>query len=131
MAISTTKLVAIAGTLLISVVLSFALLYSSIIPQFSVNEFYSQEDPSALLDKKIQLVGDVEPNSTTISQFRITDWEGKNYSVTVNYDNVPLPGGFTDGKRVMVEGMLKHSGSDYYIEASLISTKCPTKYQSN
>ena len=129
MAISTQKLALIGAVLVISVMLSFALLYSSIIPQYSVNELFSNEDPSKLIEKKIQLVGDVENMSSSESVFIIKDWEGKNYSVTVYHDTVALPAGFQLGKRVMVEGFLKHSDlRGYYLVATLISTKCPSKY---
>ena len=129
MAISTTKLVAIGGVLLISVVLSFALLYSSIVPQYSVGEFYNNKDKGSLVNKKVQLVGDVHEWNSSLDNFTIMDWDGYNYTVAVQYNNVQIPGGFTLGKRVVVEGILKQDGSSYYIQADLISTKCPSKYQ--
>lgn len=130
MAISTKKLVAIGGVLFISVMVSFALLYSSIVPQYSVAEFYANSDRNSLVDKKVQLVGDVQQWNASDSIFSIMDWEGTNYTITVHYDNVQIPGGFTLGKRVMVEGILKNSDSGYILQADLVSTKCPSKYQS-
>ncbi len=131
MAISTTKLVAIGAVLVISVVLSFTLLYSSIIPQYSVGEFYNNNNKSSLVDKKIQLVGDVQNDwNATNRNFTIMDWQGYNYTITVQYQkNVQIPGGFNPGKRVVVEGILKSSTSGYILQADMISTKCPSKYQ--
>ena len=131
MAISTTKLVAIGAVLIISVVLSFTLLYSSIVPQYSVGEFYTNNNKSSLVDKKIQLVGDVQNKSwdPTTGDFNIIDWQGYNYTIAVHYKNVQIPGGFAEGKRVVVEGVLKSSGSSYILQADMISTKCPSKYQ--
>ena len=131
MAISTTKLVVIGGVLLISVVLSFALLYSSIVPQYSVGEFYNNKDKGSLVNKKVQLVGDVHQWNASEGNFTIMDWDGYNYTVAVHYDNVQIPGGFTIGKRVVVEGILKQEGSSYFLQADLVSTKCPSKYQNN
>ena len=130
MAISTKKLVAIGGVLFISVMLSFALLYSSIVPQYSVGEFYTNNNKSSLVDKKIQLVGDVNSWNVTTKDFNIMDWNGYNYNVSVAYTNtVYVPTGFQDGKRVVVEGILKPSGSAYMLQADMISTKCPSKYE--
>lgn len=129
MAISTKKLVAIGGVLFISVMLSFALLYTSIVPQYSVGEFYVNKDKSSLVDKKIQLVGDVHTWNATSGVFSIMDWEGYNYTVTVYYHNVVIPGGFTIGKRVVVEGILKTTNGAYSLQADMISTKCPSKYE--
>lgn len=131
MAISTPKLVAIGGVLIISVALSFALLYSSIIPQYSVAEFYNNQDRNSLLDKKVQIIGDVKPDTwnTSMGQF-ILKWNGTTETVGVHYDKtVQIPGGFQEGKMVMVEGILKQSSGSYYLDASMISTKCPSKYQ--
>lgn len=132
MAISTKKLVAIGGVLFISVMLSFALLYSSIVPQYSVGEFYNNQNKSSLVDKKIQLVGDVNSWNSTTRSFNIMDWQGYNYNVSVNYtSSVVVPGGFINGKRVVVEGILKPDGSAYMLQADMISTKCPSKYENS
>ena len=129
MAISTRKLVAIGGVLFISVVFSIGLLYTSIIPQYSVGEFYVNNNKSSLVDKKIQLVGDVNTWNTSSGVFTIEDWQNYNYTVLVQYNNVQIPSGFTIGKRVLVEGVLKQSNSNYILQADLVSTKCPSKYE--
>ena len=129
MAISTRKLVAIGGVLFISVVFSIGLLYTSIIPQYSVGEFYVNNNKSSLVDKKIQLVGDVNTWNTSSGVFTIEDWQNYNYTVLVQYNNVQIPSGFTIGKRVLVEGILKQSTSNYVLQADLVSTKCPSKYE--
>lgn len=130
MAISNKKLFAIGGVLFISVILSVSLLYSSIVPQYSVGEFYNKQDKSSLLNTKIQLVGDVHSWNTTNSTFTLMDWNGYNYTVGVRYKNVVIPNGFEINKRVVVEGILKQTNSFYYLQADSISTKCPSKYQS-
>ncbi len=129
MAISTKKLVAIGGVIFISVMLAFILLYSSIVPQYSVGEFYTNKDKNSLVDKKIQLVGDVHTWNPTTGVFSIMDWDGYNYTVTVYYNNVQIPGGFTIGTRVVVEGILKNTNGGYSLQADMISTKCPSKYE--
>lgn len=129
MAISTKKLVAIGAVIIISVVLAFTLLYSSVVPQYSVGEFYTNNNKSSLVNKKIQLVGDVADWNSTNGTFKINDWQGYNYSVFVQYKNVQIPGGFTVGKRVVVEGILKPDGTAYMLQADMISTKCPSKYE--
>lgn len=127
MAISTPKLGLIGGILIISTILTYVILASSIIPQYSVYEFYTKSNPESMVDQKIQLVGDVYSVGT--DEFVIGDWETNGtHTVTILHQNVVKPSGFEIGKRVMIEGILKESGTSYYVQASLISTKCPSKY---
>jgi hypothetical protein len=128
MALSTPKLLGLTGVVLGSIAIIFIVLLTSAIPQFSVYELFNKNDPSTLLNKKLQLVGDVtilEGNDTLI----ITDWETRNFTVTIIHTGVPLPAGVAIGKRILVEGVLKASENGWIVEASLISTKCPSKYE--
>ena len=128
MAISTPKLAIIGSVLVLSTLFAYFLLYASIIPQYSVYEFYMDNNPEQMVDKKIQLVGDVMSIGT--DEFVIGDWETNgSLTVMVTHHNVVKPAGFELQKRVMIEGTLKKVGNSYYLEATLISTKCPSKYQ--
>ena len=129
MAISTPKLGLIAGTLILSSVLSYIILFTSSVPIYSVYEFYEKSDPESMVNTKIQLVGDV--SSETSSNFVLKAWEtAGNYSILVIHKDVAKPSGFQDGARVLIEGYLKKASSNsYYLEADLISTKCPSKYE--
>ena len=128
MAISTSKLLMILGTSLASVLIIGFMLLSSIVPQFSVFELFMQNDPIALRDKKVQIVGDVAQIDD--GSFVLRDWETKNLNISVFHTNLPIPSGFGLDKRVLVEGTLKQDADGHwFIDAELISTKCPSKYE--
>jgi cytochrome c-type biogenesis protein CcmE len=127
MAISTPKLIGVIGVLVLSLALVAYLLISSIIPQYSVEELFEDNDPESMIGKRMQLVGDVEVIGNN-STFTIIDWSGLNHTINVSHSNVPLPGGFGIGKRVLVDGKLQFNNGEWSLEANQISTKCPSKY---
>ncbi|OLS22460.1 MAG: hypothetical protein HeimC3_30930 [Candidatus Heimdallarchaeota archaeon LC_3] len=127
MAISTPKLIGITGALAGALIITAFILFNSLIPQYSVYEMFEKNNPNDLIGKNVQLVGDVY--NITNENFLIRDWEGMNYSVIVQYENVPIPSGFETGKRVLVEGTIDVSPEGWVIKATQISTKCPSKYQ--
>ena len=126
MTIATPKLIIIGIVLIGSVAGLGFILVDSMVPQYSVYEFFHENDPNSMIGKKIQLVGDAY--NVTNDSFVLKDWEGYNYTIKVNYENTPLPSGFEEGKRVMVEGTILKTPDGWVINANLISTKCPSKY---
>lgn len=107
------------------------LLTSSSVPIFSVQELMDLPEPESYLDRKIQIVGNVtEMNST---HFIIIDPEVENNGslfIQVIAINVEKPVGFQLDKTVLIEGKLLTIGNTWTFKASMISTKCPSKYQS-
>ncbi|MHA1983336.1 MAG: cytochrome c maturation protein CcmE domain-containing protein [Candidatus Hodarchaeales archaeon] len=128
MAISTPKMIGISAILVGALAISAFLVLTSFTPQYSINELFEKADPNDLIGKKVQLVGDVQNISD--DSFLIEDWEGNEYSVLVEHENIPIPSGFETGKRVLVEGSLEYDSGNWVLKASQISTKCPSKYQS-
>jgi len=106
------------------------LLVNSSIPVFSVKELMDHPRPDSFINKKIQVVGVVQEINNT--GFFITDPKDKNNAtliVYINSTNVEKPTGFESGKTVLVEGKLLSTSNIWTFKASLISTKCPSKYQ--
>lgn len=80
--------------------------------------------------KTYKLVGKVQAGSLEVSSngvrtFRVTDRDGRPYSVPVRYaSQVPDP--FREGREVSV--IVKREGSVFVGEKDTLVTKCPSKY---
>lgn len=88
------------------------------------------KNPESYINKKIQLVGIVNEDNST--GFLITDPEDvDNVSliIYINSTNVEKPTGFAVGKTVLIEGKLLSITGFWNFRATMISTKCPSKYQ--
>ncbi len=108
----------------------FLLLAQSSIPIFSVKEIMDHSDAESYLDRKIQLVGNVrEQNETHFSINDPDDVNNASLIITIESINVIKPSGFQIGKTVLVEGKLLEIEGIWLFKATLISTKCPSKYQ--
>jgi hypothetical protein len=109
----------------------FILLAESSVPVFSVKELMDYKDPESYIARKIQLVGVVKESNGT--HFSLNDPEDElNISLIIYVEaiNVEKPTGFEVGKMVLVEGKLLSTGDSWNFKASMISTKCPSKYES-
>ncbi|MFX1511438.1 MAG: cytochrome c maturation protein CcmE [Promethearchaeota archaeon] len=104
------------------------LLLESSVPIYSVQELMDKSDIESLIGKRIQVVGTVV--ETNASGFKIRDPEDTNNTgpiIFIEDINVERPTGFEIGKTVLVEGKLL-STTFWKFKATLISTKCPSKY---
>ncbi|MFW9992390.1 MAG: cytochrome c maturation protein CcmE [Candidatus Odinarchaeota archaeon] len=107
------------------------LLASSSVPVFTVKDLMNDPDHESLINRKIQLIGVVDQVNDT--GFFITDPDDVSNSTLIIYIeavNVEKPTGFEIGKTVLVEGKLLSIDGIWKFKASMISTKCPSKYQS-
>lgn len=109
----------------------FLLLAESSVPVFSVKELMDYPQPESYIDRKIQLVGVVkESNGTHFSLNDPEDVYNDSLIIFIDAINVDKPVGFEIGKTVLVEGKLLSTGDIWHFKASMISTKCPSKYES-
>lgn len=107
----------------------FILLVGSSVPIYSVKELMDDPKAESFIDRRIQIVGNVtEINST---HFTIIDPEEVNASLKIYVVavNVERPTGFELDRTVVVEGKLLSIANIWTFKASMISTKCPSKYQ--
>ncbi|NHJ01145.1 MAG: hypothetical protein EAX86_03340 [Candidatus Heimdallarchaeota archaeon] len=107
----------------------FFLLFNTSIPIFTVKELIDHPRPESLLNHKIQLIGIVGTIDT--SGFLLYDPEDQTNATLIIYIeaiNVTKPGGFVIGKTILVEGQLTSISGVWTLKASMISTKCPSKY---
>ncbi len=107
------------------------LLAGSSVPVYSVKEAMDHSQPESLVNRKIQLVGNIKDSNDT--HFSINDpQDTTNVSLIIYIEaaNVEKPIGFEIGKTVLVEGKLLSIDEKWLFKASMISTKCPSKYES-
>ncbi|MHA2297760.1 MAG: hypothetical protein ACXAEU_01965 [Candidatus Hodarchaeales archaeon] len=107
------------------------LLANTSIPTFTVKELMDASSDDSYIGRHVQLIGVV--NQIDAGGFFLTDPEDTDNSSLVIYVeaiNVEKPTGFVIGKTVLVEGELLSTTSSWKFKATLISTKCPSKYQS-
>jgi cytochrome c-type biogenesis protein CcmE len=110
----------------------FLLLAESSVPIFSVKELMDYSQPESYINRKIQLVGVVkESNGTHFSVNDPEDVYNDSLIIFVEAINVEKPVGFVIGKTVLIEGKLLSTGDNWKFKASMISTKCPSKYESD
>ena len=108
----------------------FILLASSSVPLFTVKELMGHPQPESFIDKKIQLIGNVSQIiGANFSIIDPDDISNESLIIYVEAFNVERPSGFALGKRVLVEGKLISIGNVWTFKASMISTKCPSKYK--
>ena len=128
--VKTQNLVMAGAVIAVCVAALFFLLASSSVPIFSVKEIMDHPDPDTYINRKIQLVGNVQSPNTT--HFLLYDpQDPTNVSLVINVEaiNVIKPTGFAEDKMVLVEGKLIDISGAWVFKASMISTKCPSKYQ--
>ncbi|MHA2371103.1 MAG: hypothetical protein ACXADX_19990 [Candidatus Hodarchaeales archaeon] len=145
------RYIAMALVLFVVAAASFYLLIvSTSMPVFSVKEIEEEPNAKSFLDRRIQLVGNVVESNA--SGFLLNDPQNRSdytYMIYVQADSdVEKPAGFSVNKTVLVEGKLTEfvngtvkitkNGVETWIsipdlgifKATKISTKCPSKYQS-
>ncbi|MHA2203061.1 MAG: cytochrome c maturation protein CcmE domain-containing protein [Candidatus Hodarchaeales archaeon] len=106
------------------------LLAGSSVPVFTVKELMDQQQPDSYINRNIQLIGIVQQVNNT--GFNITDPDDVNNTfliIYINATNVEKPIGFETGKTILVEGKLISTTGMWKFKATMISTKCPSKYQ--
>ncbi len=106
------------------------LLSNSTVPIFTVKEIMDHPHADSFVNRNIQLVGTVQLVNNT--GFFITDPEDVNNAsliIYINTTNVERPAGFQPGKTILVEGKLISTTNMWKFRASMISTKCPSKYE--
>lgn len=106
------------------------LLVSSSVPVFTVKELMDHSQPDSYINRNIQLIGIVQQVNNT--GFNITDPDdvtNASLIIYINSTNVEKPLGFETGKTILVEGKLISTINTWILKASMISTKCPSKYQ--
>jgi len=86
------------------------------------------ESPSKYVDEEISIRGEVLDGSIDNSTMTFI-LHGSNYNISINYVDASVSNGLDDNRTVYAQGVLKYSNGEYVLEADIIKTSCPSKYE--
>ncbi|MDG1551149.1 MAG: cytochrome c maturation protein CcmE [Candidatus Poseidoniaceae archaeon] len=86
------------------------------------------ESPSKYVDEEISIRGEVLDGSIDNSTMTFI-LHGSNYNISINYVDASVSNGLDDNRTVYAQGILKYSNGEYVLEADIIKTSCPSKYE--
>ena len=86
------------------------------------------ESPSKYVDEEISIRGEVLAGSIDNSTMTFI-LHGSNYNISINYVDASVSNGLDDNRTVYAQGVLKYSNGEYFLEADIIKTSCPSKYE--
>ena len=86
------------------------------------------DSPEQYVDKEISLRGEVLDGSIDNATMRFI-LHGNSHNIIVEYLDASVSNGLDDNRTVYAQGVLKYSNGEYYLDADLIKTSCPSKYE--
>jgi hypothetical protein len=86
------------------------------------------EDPSAYVDQEIAIRGEVLDGSIDNASFVFT-LHGEIHQITIDYADASVSNGLGDNRTVYAQGILRMIDGEYVLEANIIKTSCPSKYE--
>ena len=86
------------------------------------------DSPEQYVDKEISLRGEVLDGSIDNTTMRFI-LHGNSHNIIVEYLDASVSNGLDDNRTVYAQGVLKYSNGEYYLDADLIKTSCPSKYE--
>ena len=86
------------------------------------------EDPSAYVDQEIAIRGEVLDGSIDNASFVFT-LHGGIHQITIDYADASVSNGLGDNRTVYAQGILRMIDGEYVLEANIIKTSCPSKYE--
>ena len=96
-------------------------------PTLTVDQL--MEDKSDLLNEEVAVRGEIRDgsiNETTMTFIL----EGSDYDLLVDYSDAgSISNGLGDNRTVYAEGIFQVSDGIYVVEAEIIKTSCPSKYE--
>ena len=116
--------------LLIGAVITLGLLGVILIeapePTRTVDEV--MEDPSTYLDREIAVRGEIVDGSinSNLTEFQL---HGSLFSLRIDYMDASVSNGLEDNRTVYAQGTLHYIDGEYVLEAQIIKTSCPSKYE--
>lgn len=86
------------------------------------------EDPEPFIGEEIAVRGEVMDGSINNATYSFV-LEGEYTNITVSFLDAAVSNGLDDNRTVYAEGILIKNGDGYLLEASVIKTSCPSKYE--
>ena len=102
------------------------LLLQSPAPTQTVDELMSS--PSEHLNQEIAVRGEVQDGTIDNSTMTFT-LEGSSSTLTIRFTDAMVSNGLDDNRTVYAEGILLFEDGSYILDANVIKTSCPSKYE--
>ena len=85
-------------------------------------------DPEQFVGDEIAVRGEVMDGTINNATYSFV-LEGELTNITVSFLDAAVSNGLDDNRTVYAEGVLVRNGDGYLLEASVIKTSCPSKYE--
>lgn len=115
----------VLGAVLTSALLATLLLQSPV-PTQTVDEL--MVNPSQHLNQEVAVRGEVQDGTIDNSTMMFV-LEGGSSTLIVEFIDASVSNGLDDNRTVYAEGVLTQVNGDYVLEANIIKTSCPSKYE--
>ena len=86
------------------------------------------EDPDAFVGKEIAVRGEVLDGSIDNSTL-VFILHGESHKLSIDYSDASVSNGLGDNRTVYAQGILTFEDGVYVLEADIIKTSCPSKYE--
>ena len=96
-------------------------------PTLTIDEL--MENKSKHMGEEVAVRGEIRDGSINQSSMTFI-LEGSEFSLLIDYSNAgSISNGLGDNRTVYAEGLFKLSDDTYVVEADVIKTSCPSKYE--
>jgi len=95
-------------------------------PTRTVDEIMN--DPSEFLGREIAVRGEIVDGSINSTE-NIFQLHGSSYTLQIDYMDASVSNGLGDNRTVYAQGTLYYIDGEYVLEAQIIKTSCPSKYE--
>ena len=86
------------------------------------------KSPEQFIDQEISIRGEVLDGSIDNNSM-VFILHGSDYNISVEFIDASVSNGLDDNRTVYAQGVLRYSGGEYFLEADIIKTSCPSKYE--
>ena len=111
---------------IITIGLMATLLLQAPVPTTTVDELMNS--PESHLADEVAVRGQVLDGSIDNGTMTFV-LEGETTTLTIRFTDASVSNGLDDNRTVYAEGILLYEDGDYILEASVIKTSCPSKYE--
>ena len=115
----------VLGAVLTSALLATLLLQSPV-PTQTVDEL--MVNPSQHLNQEVAVRGEVQDGTIDNSTMMFV-LEGASSTLIVEFIDASVSNGLDDNRTAYADGVLTQVNGDYVLEANIIKTSCPSKYE--
>ena len=86
------------------------------------------DDPDAFVGKEIAVRGEVLDGSIDNTTL-VFILHGETHQLSIDYSDASVSNGLGDNRTVYAQGILRIEDGTYVLEADIIKTSCPSKYE--